>query len=522
MSSKSDIVKGAGVVGITTLISRILGLIRDITFAYFFGAYTSADAYFVAFRIPNLLRRLVAEGAMSSSFIPVFTSYHARYGAQESKKISDITFTYLLITLVVISMLGIVFSKELIYLFAPGFELNPVKFKLTVMLNRIMFPFILFISIAALSMGILNSLKRFFIPALSPIILNVVLITFILVATHWKHPIEIVAIGVVVGAIIQLIPQFILLHKKGFLFSLNFDYTHPALKESLFLFLPMAFGAAVYQLNVFVSNVLASFLKTGSISYLYYASRLFEFPQGIFAVSIAIAVLPTIARDNVTEGIVKLKDSLSFSLRLLSFITIPATIGLVILSKPIIMVLFHRGSFTVQDTMATASALMFYAFGLWSVAFSRVITQSFYAMKDAKTPVLIALFTMIINLLLSVWLMNSMAYNGLALATSISSYFNVFYLFYALRKKIGRLGLTGLLSTFMKNIFAASLMAIILFAGFKGIILMHVHYGTLRLALMLLLAITIGIGIYIIVSYMLKVRELSEAVNFFKKRLIKG
>lgn len=520
MSSKADIAKSAGVVSAMTLVSRILGLVRDISFAYFFGAVTSADAFFVAFRIPNLLRKMVGEGAMSSSFVPVFTSYHAKYGDAEAKKVSDITFTYLLIVLVVLSVLGVVFSKQLIELFAPGFEIDPQKFGLTVTLNRIMFPFILFISIAALCMGILNSLKRFFIPALSPIILNIAIITFILIANHGRHAILIVATGVLIGAALELVPQLLLMRKKGFLFSFNFDYTHPALKETLFLFLPMMFGAAVYQLNVFISNVLASFLKTGSISYLYYASRLFEFPQGIFAVSLAIAVLPAMSRDTATAGLSRLKDSLSFSLRLLNFVTLPATAGLIILSRPIIMVLFHRGSFSTSDAVAVSSALIFYAIGLWAVAFSRVITQAFYAMKDAKTPVVIAFFTVVINLLLSAWLMNSMEYRGLALATSIAAYFNIIYLLFALRRKIGTIGLRKIAGSFFKACAGSAVMAAAVAIPFKGIILLHAHYSPLRLAFLLLLAILTGIAVYAAVSYVLKAEELHDAAAFLKRRLL--
>lgn len=519
MSNKSDIARNAGVVSIMTLSSRVLGLIRDISFAYFFGAITSADAFFVAYRIPNLLRRLVAEGAMSSAFIPVFTMYHTRYGDKEAKKVSDITFTYLLIILLVLSILGIIFSKELVYLFAPGFELHPEKFRLTVTLNRIMFPFILLASIVALCMGILNSLKYFFVPALSPIILNISMITFILIANHGKNAIHIIAIGVIVGGLIELVPQLILMHKKGYLFSLNFNYKHPALKESTLLFLPMVFGAAVYQLNVFISNVLASFLKTGSISYLYYASRLFEFPQGIFAVSIAIAVLPALSRDTATNNIDKLKESIGFSLKLLNFVTIPATFGLILFARPIIFVLFHRGSFSLKDTIAVAYALVFYAIGLWPVAFSRVITQAFYALKDAKTPVLIAFFTVIINMLLSVWLMNTLEYRGLALATSLSAYFNMFYLIYALRKKIGIIGLRNIMISFAKAILSSVTMSIILIFGFKTIMLVHHHCSTLKLTGLLMTAIVLGIVLYLFVSYMLKTQELKEGLNILKQKI---
>ncbi len=519
MGSREDIAKSAGVVSIMTLVSRILGLIRDISFAYFFGAVTSADAFFVAFRIPNLLRRLVGEGAMSSSFVPVFTSYHAKYGAIEAKKVSDITFTYLLIVLVVIAVLGVVFSKQLVYLFAPGFESNPGKYDLTVLLNRIMFPFILFISIAALCMGLLNSLKRFFIPSLSPIILNISIITFILVANHGRHAILIVAIGVILGAMLELVPQLFLMRKKGFMFSLNFDYKHPALRETLFLFLPMMFGAAVYQLNVFVSNVLASFLKTGSISYLYYASRLFEFPQGIFAVSLAIAVLPAMSRDTATAGVSRLKDSLAFSLRLLNFVTLPATVGLIILARPIIMVLFHRGSFSLSDAAAVSSALVFYAIGLWPVALSRVVTQAFYALKDARTPVVIACFTVVINLLLSAWLMNGMEYRGLALATSVSAYFNILYLLYALWRKVGTIGLRSIVWSFVKACAGSAVMGLTVAASFSGIVLLHTHYSAPRLSLLLLLAILLGVAVYIAVSYVLKAGELYEAVAFIRKKL---
>lgn len=451
-----------GVVGIFTLLSRILGLVRDAVMAWAFGATRIADAFYVAFRIPNLLRRLVAEGALTIAFIPVFTEY-LHNSRDEAKKAASVIFTYLSLFLAALVVAGVVFAPVIVKLIAWGFGYDDEKFRMTVYLTRLMFPYIALISLVALAMGILNTLKRFAAPAASPILLNIGIICgawFL-----WKFfemPATGLAVGVLIGGVAQLALQIPFLMREGMLPKLNFDWRHPALKGMLFLMIPSAFGAAVYQLNVVVVTLLASFLPEGSVSYLWYADRISEFSLGIFSISVATVALPVLAGHVVSKDMDALKRTENFSLRLAMFIDIPSAIGLYLLSLPIVAVLLQRGEFDPITAARTAAALSIFALKLPFVSGVRNLVPAFFALRDAKTPVYVSAATVVVNAAAALLLMGKYKHVGLAMALVISSVFNFSLLLYLLRRKIGPIGGAKLISSAVRTCIASAAMAICL------------------------------------------------------------
>jgi len=296
MSENHKITKAASIIGMGTLLSRILGFVRDMVIAHFFGAGMAADAFFVAFRIPNLWRRLVGEGSLTISFIPVYTEYLTQRSKEESQEVTHIAFTLAGVILFVLTVLGILFSPILIQVIAPGFFKIPEKFQLTVMLNQIIFPYLFFMGLFALCMGILNSLRHFFAPAIAPIFLNLSMIVSVFLFYYaFQKPVMALALGVLAGGLIQFLFQVPFLMKRGIGFRFNFNFRHPAIKRIGSLMIPGLIGTAVYQLNVFIDTLFASFLPGGSVSYLYFADRLMEFPLGIFAIAIGMAALPSLS-----------------------------------------------------------------------------------------------------------------------------------------------------------------------------------------------------------------------------------
>ena len=297
MSENHKIAKAATTIGIGTFLSRILGFLRDMVIANFFGAGMAADAFFVAFRIPNLWRRLVGEGSLTISFIPVYTEYLTKRSEEESQEVTHIAFTIAGIILLILTALGILFSPILIRIIAPGFYKIPEKFQLTVTLNQIIFPYLFFMGLFALCMGILNSLRHFFAPAIAPIFLNIsIIVSVFLFYNIFEKPVFALALGVLAGGVIQFLFQIPFLLKKGISFRLNFNYKHPAIKRIGSLMIPGLIGTAVYQLNVFIDTIFASFLPSGSVSYLFFADRLMEFPLGIFAIAVGMASLPSLSQ----------------------------------------------------------------------------------------------------------------------------------------------------------------------------------------------------------------------------------
>jgi len=477
----------------------------------------AADAFYVAFRIPNLLRRLLAEGALSISFIPIFTDYLTHQSKGEAFKVARVTLTLIILILILVSVLGIIFSPKIVTVFAPGFSVQPNKFALTVLLNQVMFPFIFFVGLVALAMGILNSLNHFAAPALAPVCLNIAIIcSTILLSRYLTEPIMAVAIGVMLGGLMQLLLQIPFLLRAGMVFGLDFHFGHPAIRRMGILFGPAVLGVAVYHLDVFVSTVLASLLEEGSVSYLYYASRFFEFPQGIFVISVATVVFPALSRYGATGDMENFKAGLSLALRLVSFITIPATIGLVILRVPLIKLFFQRGAFDAETTWATAQALLYYSLGLWSVAGARIMVQAYYSLKDTRTPAFLAFLTFLINLFLSLILMGPLSYGGLALANSFASSFNFVSLIWILRRRLGgiRLGELGL--SLAKSSVCSSVMGLGLYIYCRQV-LWQSPGSWFQEGLFLLGAILLGSSIFFVLAYLLRTQELKVVMQLWDR-----
>lgn len=519
MEERDRITKAAALMSIATFISRILGYVKDMILAKFFGATGVADTFFVAFRIPNLLRELFAEGSMSSALIPVLTEYQTTQGKDIAKRLVRIVFTFILIFVGLISLIGIIFTPAIVTAIAPGFLDMPEKFSLTVLLTRIMFPFLLFISLASLVMGALNTRRIFFAPSLAPAMLNIMIIASILVlAPRMEQPIIAVAIGVVLGGFIQFAFQLPFFFKGGFGLAPEYDFRHPGLKKMSMLILPATMGMAVAQINIFVSTILATYLPEGSITYLYYSMRLVQFPIGIFGVAMGMAVLPSLSEHAARGEFNKLSYDFSFALRLLFFISIPAMAGLIALREPIVNILFQRGMFDYTATVGTAQALLFYSLGIWCIVGVRVITASFYSMQDTKTPVKVAIIALATNVILSIILMTPLKHAGLALANSIASAVNFIILFFFLRKKLKRVDRRGILHSFAKTVFAASIMGLIGGMLLQGE-LWHIYGNTLNKALYLGGTIALCTVIYFCLSYLLRSEEAAYVVSMLKQRL---
>ena len=463
MSEAARMTKAAGTVGAATLLSRILGFVRDMVVAWFFGAGLAADAFFVAFRIPNLLRRLFAEGSLTISFIPVFTEYHYKRGREEAFMLARSAWWLLTIILAGVAVVGILLSPIIVRVIAPGFFSSPEKYDLTVLLTQIMFPYIFFIGLVALSMGILNALGHFAAPALAPVLLNLAMIgSVLLLSSHLEKPSMGLAIGVIIGGALQLALQIPFLVRRGFHLLVRSPLYHAAIKRIALLMTPAVLGAAVYQLNIFVGTILASLLPEGSVSYLYYADRLVQFPLGVFAIALATAVLPSLSKHAAVSDMEGLRSSFSYALRLVFFVTIPAMFGLIILREPIVRLLFQRGAFDPATTRLTAEALLYYAVGLWAFSGVRIVVSAFYALQDTKTPVKIAVVSLVVNIFLSILLMGPMRHGGLALATSLASGVNLICLIIALRRRLGRIGARSILQSVLKSTVCAALMACVI------------------------------------------------------------
>ncbi|MDD2851705.1 MAG: murein biosynthesis integral membrane protein MurJ [Desulfuromonadaceae bacterium] len=457
MSEKRHIARAAGILGSATMLSRIMGMVRDMVVSRLFGAGLATDAFFAAFQIPNMLRRFFAEGALTAAFVPTFSATLSQRGEGKARELANTCFTLLTIIMALITLAGILFAPFLIALMFPGFKAVPGKFELAVQLNRLMFPYIFFISLVALCMGILNTLRHFLTPAISTVFLNIAIIVAALcLRGFFEVPVIALAAGVLIGGFIQLVMQLPVLWKFGFSLKPDFNFNTPEIRSIALLMLPSVFGVGVYYLNITVSAVLASYLPEGSVSYLYYAQRLFEFPQGIFTVSVAQAVLPSMSRQVAAGDNDGMKETLSFGVRLTLFITIPAMAGLMACSTPIFSLIFMGGAFDYQKAVHSATALLYYSAGLSFVALTRVLAPVFYALKDTKTPVYTALIAFIVNLCLSLILMVPLKHGGLALATTISSFCNMVLLLWLLKRKIGSYGGNAIMLTAVKS-FAASI-----------------------------------------------------------------
>lgn len=467
MSENVKVARAAGVVGIATLASRVMGYARDMVMSWAFGTTLAADAFYVAYRIPNLLRELLAEGSMSAAFIPVFTETLTNESRESARRLANAVFARLLLILAVMTCLGILFAPYVVKLIALGWEYKPGyhdKYLLGVKLTRLMFPYLLFIGIAALAMGMLNSLRSFLAPALSPVMLNIMTISAVVISLRYlSDPILGVAVGVVLGGLFQFLIQVPGLKKEGMMIRPQFQPSHPGVKRIGALAIPVFVSSSVNQINIFVGTIFASFLATGSITYLFYGMRFIHFPLGIFGIAIATAVLPTLSAQAARKEMTEFRDTFSFGLRLVFFIMFPAMAGLISLRVPIVNLLLERGQFDRLSTAGTATALLFYAVGLWSMAGYRIVAQAFYSLQDTRTPVKVAVVALVANMLCSgaFLLWTPLAHGGLALANSLASMLNITVLIILLRRKIGRIDARRITVSLLKVIPASVAMGAI-------------------------------------------------------------
>jgi len=517
MNENELVTRAAGIVSIFTFLSRILGLARDILIASFFGSGMSADAFFVAFRIPNILRRLFAEGSFSVSFIPVFTEYLQNRSKDEAFLLARVVLTFLVLILTIITILGIIFSPLIVRIIAPGFGGMGEKYALTVLLTRIMFPYIFLVSVLALFMGILNSLKHFAAPAMAPVFLNLSMIAaLVFLAPSMRTPTVGLAIGVIGGGILQLALQIPFLMDKGLSFAPKWNPGHPALKKIGMLMLPTIFGSAIYQINQLVGTLLASLLREGSVSYLYYADRLVQFPLGVFAIAISTAVLPSLSREAADGDLVRLKETLSHALRLTMFITIPAMIGLIVLRQPIIRLLFQRGAFDSDTTKMTAQALLYYSLGLWAFAALRVFVSAFYSLQDTKTPVKVAVVAMLANIVFSLILMGPLKHGGLALALSLASTLQLIMLIFLLRKRLGGIDGRVVMGSMVRCFLSSLVMGLCIYFLALKLLAGSITRDIFTLAMGILTIVCAGFVVYFISAKVLGSKELSSLIKALK------
>jgi putative peptidoglycan lipid II flippase len=446
--------RSAGLIGIATIASRILGLVRDRVLAHFFGAGDAMDAYNVAARIPNLVRDLFAEGAMSAAFVPTFTRELTARGKAHAFRLGSQTLNALLIVTGIIVVLGIVFAWPLSTFYAGSFEEVPGKLALTASLTRIMFPFLTLVAVAVAMMGMLNALGRFFLPALSPAMFNVAIIFSALVisplaARFGVPPIYGVALGTLLGGIGQIALQWPMLRAEEFRHRWRLDLRDPALREVLVLMGPGTIGIAATQINLLVNTVLATGQGTGAVSWLNYAFRLMYLPIGLFGVSIATAALPDISRHAATKSTDDFRSTISFGLRMMLMLNVPACVGLVALATPIVGLILE-----------SAGALVYYAPGLLGYSAVKIATPAFYALRDARTPVLVSVLAIVSNLILNVSLVQVLGYLGLALGTALAALVNAGVLLAVLRRRLGGLDERRLAIAFAKITLASAVMGL--------------------------------------------------------------
>ena len=513
-----SVVRAAGLIGIATFSSRILGFIRDMVLARLFGATPAADAFFVAYRIPNLLRELFAEGSMSSAFIPVFTEYQTLKTKRDAWELASATFTTLLTIVTGITLLGMVAAPGIVWLLAPGFHDDPHKLVLTTVLTRVMFPYLLFISLAALAMGILNSLRAFAAPAFSPVFFNIFIIGCALfLSPLLPDPIIGVAIGVVAGGAAQFAMQLPGLKWRGMLFGWRFQPAHPGVKRIGLLMVPSLLGLSVTQINITVSTILASFFAGGP-TYLFYGMRLIQFPLGIFGVALATAILPTLSAQAARGALDELRTTLGFGLRMISFIILPAMLGLIVLRQPIVHLFFEHGSFTKHDTAETATAVLCYALGLWAFAGVRIIVAAFYSLQDTKTPAWTAAAAVLANILFSLLLMRPLGAPGLALATALASMLNGTILVIALNRRLGTVDWRSVGRSVGRVVLACAPVAVACLWVAGAQVWTHEGQWTAK-SIMLFVGIGLSVTGYLGVHALLKSDELDVFLGMVKRKL---
>jgi len=518
LSENRHIVKSAAGMSLVTFVSRIFGLMREWLRGYLLGTSGSSDAFAMAFLFPNLLRRLVGEGALMAAFVPVISDYREH---ESRKELED--FVYSFFTLLLFILLGIVVvtisAAGILRFLLPQFAKVEGKLELTVRLTRLMFPYILFISLAALSQAILNAHRVFVPSATTPILLNISIISFGLLASrYFSDPAYALGIGVLVGGVIQFFFQWPFLMKRGIRYRFRFHFRNRGVIKVLRLMVPGAFGAGVYQINVLVSEFIAAFLEEGSVAALRFSTTLIELVLGIFVISLTTVILPVLSEKSSKGDPEGMMESLRYALRLVFIITLPATFGLIILRFPLVTMLFRYGRFTEKSVEMVASALIFHAIGLVGIGATRVVVQMFYSMKDTKTPVYVAAGVMAVNIGLCILLSGPLRLGGIALASSVSAFCNVFSLLYLLRMRVGRILDRSVILSFVKSLSASLALAALLWYLLR---LLQDFMAQSRLynAILTLGLIAAGLAAFLVVSLLLRNGDIIELKRTVQERL---
>jgi putative peptidoglycan lipid II flippase len=537
MQEKKSFLKSAKTVSLCTLLSRVLGLARDIICASFFGTSLAWDAFVVAFKIPNLFRRLFGEGALSAAFIPVFTEYLETKSKKDAWELVNVTGTLLFIILA-----SLVVLAEISFSVIPSVVSLNHKWELVLSLLMITFPYVLFICMVALAMAVLNSLKHFLIPALAPVTLNICWIMGVFLLTPifgntLENKIFGLAVAILIGGMIQLAMQLPVLKKEGIAFKPSLNFSHPGLKRILALMLPIIFGLAAVQINVLMDSFIAiAFakppggaehfsiagisipypLETGAASVLYYADRLIQFPLGVFGIAMATAVFPYFSTYAARKEWTNFTDTFNQAVRVVLFIGIPASAGLILLRRPLVELFYERNAFTVESTYRTAAVILFYSIGVWAYSASHVIIRAFYSIQDTKTPVKVGAGMVGLNLILNLTLIWFLREGGLALATAISATIQIIILFILLHKKLNITGHKHIITSAIKTLIATFFMYVTCWITLK---LVPTGDGKLMIKFIrLLIPLITALTAFFTVSFLLKSEELRYLYTSLRKK----
>jgi len=513
-----NVAKAAGILMVAILISRILGFVRETVIGMQFGSNWVTDAYIAAFTIPDLVYYLLIGGALSAAFIPVFTEYLVKGETEEAWKIVSTIINLILILLGTIILLGIIFAPFLVPLVAYNFQGKTLD--LTVFLTRLMFPAVIFHALNGVAMGILNSYNHFTTPALGSIVYNIVIIlaAFILGS---QMGITGMSIGVVMGAAISFLMQYYVLRKKGIRYHWIVDLKHPGVQRIGQLMLPAMIGLSIIQVNLVINQNFASSLAEGSITALRFANRLVQLPYGIFASAIGMAIFPTLTRQAASKSLTELRKTLSLGIRVTNFLSIPAGVGLMVLSVPVVRLLFEQGKFGPEATYATAFALVFYSLGIFAQCALAIVTRGYYALQDTVTPLKIGLLTVFLNIVFNFLLIEPLAHGGLALAFSLTGAINLLILLVILRKKIGNIDGKNILFSFVKTSLAAVLMGAASFGLAQWIGSLVDLESKVGQLLQVSTAMTAGVVVFLFFAYLLRLEELDLLFNLLRKRLLR-
>jgi putative peptidoglycan lipid II flippase len=520
----SKLARSAGLIGAATMTSRVLAVARETVIAFLFGAGNDMDAYNVAFRVPNLLRDLFAEGAISAAFVPTFTRLLSTSGRAAAWRLGNLVINALALVTLACVVVGWFLAPDISRWFAPEFALVPGKLELTTLLTRIMLPFLTMVAVGVAAMGMLNAVGRFFIPALSPAMFNIVTLiaAFTLVPLMpwfgWPR-IAGIAIGTVLGGAAQILLQWPVLRREGWRYAPVLDRSDRELREVMRLMAPGTIGLAAVQINVFVNTILATSQGTGAVSWLNYAFRLMYLPIGLFGVSIGTAALPEIARHAAVADLPAIRRTVSDALRLMLMLNVPATVGLIVLARPIVSLLLERGNFGAGDTTATAAALMWYAPGLLGYAIVKIASPTFYALRDSRTPVIVSAVSVALNVVLNLALVRVAGFQGLALGTAIAATANAAILLWILRGRIGGLDGGRNARAFLKITFASLVMGAAAWGVHHALERSLPGSGTLVRAVRVFGAIGVALAALVTVARLLRIEEFKHALARLTARL---